>query len=125
MDSERIDLPDGQWWEIRSVVTRAMRKAFRKAGLQAFLRGANGSGPEIDMQNEDALQKLMMQHPERWDLEAVDDAYLLYGSLSSSLLKDVSLEAIDQLPDKYVEPVLARMRELYAQPSEEQLKNSG
>ena len=80
MDTERIELPDGAWVEIKTVVSRRMRKAFRKAGIASVMGGgSNGAGP-IDLSDTEAIKSSIMAHPEKWDLAAVDDAFLLHGA---------------------------------------------
>ena len=117
-DTEKIELSDGAWWTIKTMVTRGMRKAFRKAGLAGFIGGIE-KGVDIDFTNQDSLRKAVLAHPEAWDLDAIDDAYLLTGSVSYSFGDKIDLAIIDGLDDKYVEPVLNRMRELYAEMAEE------
>ena len=116
--TERVELPDGAWWEICPVITRGMRKAFRRAGLQILAR-ADG----VDLSNPGAFKKVIMANPGALDLDAIDDAYLLYGTMSWSYPEPISLEAIDKLPEKDVAVVLDRMRELYAEVTEEARKN--
>ena len=118
-DSERIELPNQNYWEIKTTVTRGMRKAFRKAGLAGFVKGIE-KGVDIDFSNQDSLRKAVLANPGAWDLDAIDDAYLLVGSVAYSFGDKVDLATIDGLDDKYVEPVLSRMRELYAEIGEEQ-----
>lgn len=125
---ERITLPDGGWWDIRTVVTRGMRKAFRKAQLLAFIGSdRDGLGTSLDLSDPGQIQQMLqeraMAHPERWDLAAQDDAYLLYGTLAWSYGEQVNQETIDSKPDSVTELVLARIRELYAEPTEQALKN--
>ena len=116
--TERVELPDGNFWEIRTVITRGMRKAFRRAGLQ-ILAHADG----VDLSDPEAFKKVVMANPGALDLDTIDDAYLLHGTASWSYPEPVSLEAIDKLPEKDVTVVLARMRELYAEVTEDARKN--
>ena len=117
MPVERIELA-GAWWEIRTIITRGMRKAFRRAGLQILAR-ADG----VDLSDPEAFKKVVMANPGALDLDAIDDAYLLYGTASWSYPEPISPEAIDKLPEKDVVIVLTRMRELYAEVTEETRKN--
>jgi len=115
---ERIELPDGAWWEIYSIVTRGMRKKFRDAGIKAFAGGwGNGSAP--DLADPAALQAAIASHPDRWNVNAVDDAYLIYGTHANSF----EGQAMDDLPDRVTETVLARMRILYTEAGETARKN--
>lgn len=121
---ERIDLGDGQWWDIRTIVTRRMRKAFRAAGLRGFAKGLTGNGHSaVDLSNPEEVQKAVLASPDKWDLDAVDDAYLLEGSAAYSFGDKVNMEAIDALPADVIDKVLARMRELYAEMPEAKRKS--
>ena len=123
METEIIDLPDGAWVEIKTVVSRRMRKAFRKAGIAIALGGgSNGVGP-IDLADPGAIKAHIMAHPEKWDLDAVDDAFLLQGIQAWSWPEPVTPEALDALPAASLEPVLARMQALYAEAVPETLKS--
>lgn len=122
-DTERINLPDGQWWDVRTVVTRRLRKAFRRAGLKGFMRGIDGNSANIDISDRDALQRAVLAHPDAWDVDAIDDAYLIEGTVAYSFSDNVSLQTIDSLPNEIVEPVLVRMRELYIEMPESEHKS--
>ena len=122
MDVERITLPDGGWWEIRSVVTRKMRKQFRAAGIQTVLAGISSNG-DADLSDAEGLKRLILAHPEKINLEAINDAFLLYGSMAWSYPGAITLETIDALPDSTVNLVLERVKVLYAEPTEAALKN--
>mgnify|MGYP001559612793 CR=1 FL=1 len=118
---ETITFEDGHSWTIQTVVTRKMRKAFRAAGLKSFIKGIDGT-TEINLTDAEALRKIVLAHPESWDLDALDDAYLFEGSISWDYPIPLSLESIDSLPDAIVSQILSRMRELYAEATEETLK---
>ena len=122
IEFERINLPDGQWVEIRATVTRRMRKKFKAAAIKGFLTGSNGTQLG-DLSDPDTLKAYIMAHPDRWDLDAVDDAYLLEGISAWNWPGLITLEAIDAKPAGTMETVLARMRALYAEPDEVVLKN--
>jgi hypothetical protein len=121
---ERIDLPDNQWWDVFTVCSRGMRKAFRKAALGIVSGGLDVNGTSIDLSNPDALRLVAMSHPERLELNRVDDAYLLLGTKAYSFSDEISLDVIDNLPDSVVSLVVARLTELYAEPSEEEAKKA-
>ncbi len=116
MDTERIELPNGNWWEIKAVVTRRMRKAFRTAVFQAMPRL-----PGVDLADAEAVKKAVMESPQKLDMDAIDDAYLLGGTVAYSY-GEVNQETIDSLPEAVTDKVLARMRELYAELTEEKRK---
>ena len=123
MDTLRIELPGGQWWEIRTVVTRRMRKAFRAAGLKGFLGGLTSNGTVVDMGDPEALKRLAMSHAGEWNLDAIDDAFLLEGTVAWSWPGIVTLDGIDSLDEQYTKPVLTRMQALYAETEGAALKN--
>lgn len=116
---EQIELPEGQWWQIYTEVTRRMRKAFNRAALKGLGGGLKSNGQIMDFSDQNAMQQLLMAHLDQVDTDSVDDAYLLVGTRAYSFGEEVTLEAIDGLPDRYIQPVLARMRELYGQDMEE------
>lgn len=120
---EKVDLPDGQWVWIRTLVTRRIRKAIRATSLQQTLRAIHGNGAPSDLTDTEALKAYMLAHPEAMNPNADDDAYLLHGIASWSFPGPVTLEALDDLPDAYTETVLQRLRELYGEPTEEVRKN--
>ena len=119
---ERIKFDDGSWWDIKTVVTRGMRKRFRRAGVTAIDFHSNGS---IDLDNPDAIEEYVKTHPEAVDLDAMEDAYLVEGSVAWSFFNSSvpTLDQIDELDDKHVAETLARMRELYSETTEEEVAN--
>jgi hypothetical protein len=116
-NSERIELPDGNWWEIRTVVTRQMRKQFRRAFQQGLAKLGGLSSIEPG-----AIRQAIAASPHLIDLDAIEDAYLLYGTEAYSYGGTVDLATIDTVPETAVASVLSRMRELYAEMSEETRK---
>ena len=117
MSTERMNWPDGAWWEIRTIVTRGMRKLFRRAGLKAVASAG------INIEDPGDVEAHLRSHPEAFDLDAVDDAYLLHGTAAYSYGDKPDLAVIDGLPDRRVAEVLARLRTLYADIPEAQAKN--
>lgn len=89
-----------------------------------MLSGGPMDNGSIDLNDPDAFRKLAMAHPERLNLASLDDAYLLHGTKAYSFGDVISLEIIDNLPESVVQPVLARMQVLYAEPSEEDQKKA-
>ena len=121
--TERIELENDQWWEIYTIVTRGMRKAFRTAGLQTVAGAFKDNGKAFNMQDAEALQAVVLAHPDQIDLDAVDDAFLIHGTKACSFGKQVTRVMLDGLPEGLVQPVLDRLRELYAETTEEARKN--
>ena len=120
---ERLDLPDGHWWEIITEPTRGMRKVFRTAGLSVGGEAlANADSPEL-LANEDERTAFLMQHAMELNLDALDDAFLLHGTSAWSFDCEITSANIDALPDKFTAPVLQRMNECYAVNQEEEKKD--
>ena len=123
MDTEKIPLPGEHWVEVRSVVTRRMRKAFRAAGIKGFLGGIQNGHTGGDLSDPEAIKALVMAHPDQWNLDAVDDAFLLQGIVTWSFPEPVSLEALDDLPAATTDVILEHLRALYTEPTGDALKN--
>lgn len=116
----RIDLPDGEWWEIQDYCSRGLRKKLRAATQRAYALTASAG---IDPADTEAVRAHMAEHIAEIDLDAADDAMLLYGTVAWSYPEPVSRAAIDALPDRVTGLVLVRMRELYSEPTEAEQKN--
>ena len=122
-DTERIEFGDGNWWEVRTVVTRGMRKAFNRAQTLGVLGNIKLNGDsDIDLTDASARRALLLAHLSELDLDALDDAYLLQGTVATSLVSTITPAMLDTIPDQYTNAVLERLRVLYAPLSEEALK---
>lgn len=110
--TERLTLPDGGWWEIKTVITRGMRKQINQASLKAL---GNNAGAFMD-----GAKERILEHPEALDLNAIDDAMLLVGSVAYSYGPTIDIATIDNLPEAVTQPVLDRLHQLYAGMSKEQ-----
>ena len=108
MDTERLTLPDGGFWDIKTVITRGMRKQINQASLKAL--GSNASG----LMDGNGVKERILEHPETIDVNAVDDAMLLVGSVAYSYGPTIDIATIDNLPEAVTQPVLDRLHELYA-----------
>jgi hypothetical protein len=108
---ERIGLPDGEWWDIKAVVTRGMRKQFDKAALAI----AGDLKLDPDAPDPDALMNQALENPMGMNLAAIDDEYLMVGTMATSFGLKVppTVDELDDLPDTWTGPVIARMTELY------------
>ena len=123
MDTERIELPDGQWWEVHVEVTYGMQRAFSKAQMVSV--GAMAQASDIDIGDTDALKGAVLKNPNLIDIGAIEDAWLDEGSVKWSFKgKHTSVSAAG-MADKYVKPVIDRMRVLYQVLDEEQMANLG
>ena len=122
-DTERIEFGDDNWWEVRTVVTRGMRKAFNRAQTLGVLGNIKLNGDsDIDLTDASARRALLLAHLSELDLDALDDAYLLQGTVATSLVSTITPAMLDTIPDQYTNAVLERLRVLYAPLSEEALK---
>ena len=122
-DTERIEFGDDNWWEVRTVVTRGMRKAFNRAQTLGVLGNIKLNGDsDIDLTDASARRALLLAHLSELDLDALDDAYLLQGTVATSLVSTIRPGMLDTIPDQYTTAVLVRLRVLYAPLSEEALK---
>ena len=108
METERIDLGNRQWWEVRTTLTRAMEKAITRASM--------GSIPPIRLEpNMDAekIRAQLLSQASSVDIGAIEDVYLLKGTVAFSFGDNVSIEVIDGLDANMVRTVLDRMYQLY------------
>ena len=121
MDDGRIELPDGQWWEIRTEVTYGMQRVFSQAQLTSVGLMAKDSGVDID--DAEGLKAAIMQNPHLMDIGSIEDAWLDAGSIKWSFKGKPTAAAALSMPNKYVKPVIDRMRILYAGLDEEQMGN--
>ena len=118
--TETLDLGGGATWELRTIVTRGMRKRFQRASL-LMVQGA--MTPDVDPSDPDALRRAAMARPGLLDLAAVDDSYLREGTVrvmvpDGTCPVDDFAGDFDSLPEAWTSLALARMRVLYAEPSE-------
>ena len=118
METERVQFEDGNWWDIRAIVTRRMRKAFRKAALRV-VGGGLAMSNGLDLTDPEALRTHLIGHASALELDVVDDAFLLEGTVAWSWDTPVTLEAVDALPEANVNLGLARLRLLYAEADQE------
>jgi hypothetical protein len=116
METKRIDLGDGDWWDYLPVITRGMRKKLRAASLLAF----NLGGDAVDLTDEDSAAEYLRANISKMDPDAVEDALLMVGtyafSVGSVKLKkstNLTIEMIDALPDDKVARALEGIRDAY------------
>ena len=57
---ERVELPDGHWWEIIIEPTRGMRKLFRAAGLAVGGDALKLADSEDVLNDDEARQQFLM-----------------------------------------------------------------
>jgi hypothetical protein len=112
---------DGNWWAFYIEPTRRMRKSFRRAS-RGYL--AIPGLVDLDTADEDAVKDFLRAHPTEIDMDALEDAYLVSGTVSWSWPDEPIGEAIDDRTDRYVVPVLQRMKSLYTENDEEDVSGN-
>lgn len=110
METERLDLGDGQWWEIRRVLTRGMEKNINRVTM-AHVPQLTGDGKKTA--NAEIIADELMHRLKEVNIGAIEDAYLLQGTVAYSYGPKVDLETIDAINAESVRIVITRMFELY------------
>lgn len=106
---ERIELEDGAWWDIRTTLTRGMEKAVTRATLSNIpILPRNGKALTTEGITDEVLRNI-----KDVDVSAIEDAYLLRGTVAYSYGDRVDQETIDGIDAKIVRRVIDRMFELY------------
>jgi hypothetical protein len=114
---EVLEFEFGGWWAFHMEPTRRMRKAFRKASLGML---AIDGIEELDTADEDAVKAFYLAHPTEVDIDSLEDAYLLNGTVDWSWPEEVTLDAIDSRLDRHTALVLVRVKALYNEEDEEE-----
>jgi len=111
-ETERIDFPDGSWWEFASVLLHGVTTKVEAAARQ-FLRVAEPAqyGPK------DELVKTPTYEVDWtiWSPVPANNAMLLHSTAAWSF-GDVNQATLDGIPQAKCEQVVQRMNELYASP---------
>ena len=120
----RIELPDGQWWDVQAEVEFGLREAIDMAQFDGIdLKGKLDSS--TDLADSDALQQALMG--DMGNLMKVqrnsDRAMLENGTVAWSFELSVGMSSILHIKASYVKPVLDWMKINYAAPTEEDSKN--
>lgn len=107
--SEKIEFDDGQWWTIRTVITRGMRKRLNQASVKMMkVRNNNGAGFQFEPSTEG------------FDPEMLNDIMLLDATIGWSFPEEVSIDSLDSLPEEYTTAVLERLNQMYNGRTEEE-----
>ena len=110
VETERIELPDGQYWVIRKVMSRGMERAITRATLTALPRlTRNGKA----LTDTEAITEELLRNLGNVDVSAIEDAYLLHGTVEYSFGPQVTQEIIDGINADMVRQVINRMFALY------------
>lgn len=92
----RVDLPDGQWAELREELTHGQTKRLQRTLYRAMADPAE-AGPEVDTE-------FVAVYVAAWSLRGV-------GDVPADL--DARLPVIDGLPEPVVRAIAARAAELW------------
>ena len=118
---ERIELGEGDWVEIYTLVTRGMRKLFRNAATAAAIGKIHING-DTDLSDQNAVKRELLANVASFDLNAEDDAYLLHGIKAWSWSDPIRLDVIDLMPSATVAQILERLQALYTEVPEDTQK---
>lgn len=108
----RIELSDGNWWEIQPFLTYRMRRRInemsRRSGL-AFIKELQDAGLDMDSMTAGRTAPTVQTD---WMPEQ-EDAALLVGTVAWSYNQPVSEDSIGARDDREVQKVLRVMKGLY------------
>ena len=114
VETERIDLPDGAWWDIRATMTRGMEKAVTRATLTHLpRRPRNGNTFVNTFGTTEEITEELLRNIGDVDVSAIEDAYLLHGTVAYSYGERVTQDIIDGIDAGVVRQVINQMFELY------------
>jgi hypothetical protein len=113
-DTQVINFPDGNWWQVHTLVTRGMRKAISKAAMESFTLPSDSG---VDPMDVEGAQQWLMKNPSYLDINKKDDALLVVGTIDWSWEEPVSIDFIDSLPESYTSQVLVVLDKLFAEVS--------
>ena len=109
IETERIDLGNGQWWEIRTRLTRGMEKAVNRVTMASMPAIRIDGTPDPEQ-----IKAQLIAQMGQIDTGAIEDIYLLRGTVRYSFGETVDLDVIDTLDAAIVRRVYNRMMELYS-----------
>ena len=122
IETERIELPQNQWWDIKTELTRGDWKRLEQLKRQWYCVAPERVDAEGLLQNP--TRGLMVDYA-KMDLVALDDLILSLGTMAWSFDAPIQVDGKfnfcfvdDELPNSYSRLVLERMNELYAGDSE-------
>ena len=120
METERISFEGEHWFEIKTVMTRGMRKEIDLAAQKSIDR-TKAARDGVNLENPDELKAWLLRQPEYLASSIVDDAMLKVGTVKFSYGDKVTAEVLDEIPDEITSAVLARMRSLYYPVKQEEM----
>ena len=120
MESIRIELPHGGWWDVKPYLTRnAKRLIDRETQETAFETMARLEEKGLTMERLQELGSAGGSGDRAWGTEE-EDAYLWHCSVAWSFPETISREAIGERSTLECKPVLTKMRALYVEGEEDQ-----
>lgn len=123
MDSVRVELASGSWWEIKGELTRADKRHIdRQVESSAFETMSRIEERGLSMEKLSGLSSPDTSGPRKWGSEE-EEAYLLRCSTAWSWSNDISVESIGDRSNKDADRVLNRMRELYLEDDDKEGKS--
>ena len=116
MESIRVALTSGNWWDIKSELTRGdKRHVDREVESSAFQTLGRIEGAGLTMEKLQEISSNTESSATRnWGTEE-EEAYLIRCSVAWSFEEQITPETIGERSNKDVERVLAKMRELYVE----------
>lgn len=114
-NTQVIEFPDGNWWQVHSIVTRGMRKAVGRAAMDSYTVPESAG---IDPTDISEIQGWLMNHPQYLDINKKDDTLLIVGSVDWSWDEPITIENIDSKPDSITGEVLIVLEKLFVEISE-------
>lgn len=122
METIRVELPDGAWWDIKSYLTRGdRRKIDTHVQEQAFSFVARIKAMDITTDQLRALAGTPTNGAAPGNPDE-DDMLLLCATVGWSFPDQIAAETIAARWERHTNQVLARMHELYVI-TDESLKN--
>jgi len=123
MDNIRVDLPSGNWWEIKSDITRADKRHIDNLVSElAFDTMDKLEKRGLSVDKLSGLSSPDTSGPRKWGNEE-EEAYLVRCSTAWSWDSEISSESIGERSNKDVDRVIARMRELYLEDDDKEGKS--
>ena len=117
MESIRVELPSGGWWDIKAELTRADRRFIdREVETMAFdtMSRLEQSGMSMDKLQDITSAAASSEGQKKWGAEE-EEAYLQRCSVTWSWSEEISSDSIGERNNKDVDAVIAKMRELYVE----------
>ena len=123
MDNIRVDLPSGNWWEIKSDITRADKRHIDNLVSElAFDTMDKLEKRGLSVDKLSGLSSPDTSGPRKWGSEE-EEAYLVRCSTAWSWDSEISSESIGERSNKDVERVIAKMRDLYIEDDDKEGKS--